>query len=49
MSGSMGAMLYANSLAVVVETKQEMQEVLGEWKGGGIQEEWTEDEYGEDG
>ena len=32
MSGSMGAMLYANSLAVVVETKQEMQEVLGEWK-----------------
>ena len=30
--GSMGRMLYADDLVVVVESGQEMQEVLGEWK-----------------
>ena len=32
MRGIHGRMLYANNLAVVVERRQEMQEVLGEWK-----------------
>ena len=30
--GSMGRMLYKDNLVVVVESGQEMQEVLGEWK-----------------
>ena len=30
--GSMGRMQYADNLAVVVESGQEIQEVLGEWK-----------------
>ena len=30
--GSMERMLHVNNLAVVVESGQEMQEVLGEWK-----------------
>ena len=32
MRGSMQRMLYVDDLAVVVESKQEVQEVLGEWK-----------------
>ena len=30
--GSMGRMLYVDDVAVVVESGQEMQEVLGEWR-----------------
>ena len=30
--GSMGRMLYVDDLSAVVESRQEMQEVLGEWK-----------------
>ena len=32
MKGSMGRMLYVDDLAVVYESAQESQEVLGEWK-----------------
>ena len=32
MRGSMGRMLYVDDLSAVVESRQEMQEVLGEWK-----------------
>ena len=32
MKGVLGRMLYADDLAVVVENRREMQEVLGEWK-----------------
>ena len=32
MRGILGRMLYADDVAVVVESRREMQEVLGEWK-----------------
>ena len=45
--GSMGRMLYADDLAVVVKSGWEMQEVLGEWKEA-FGKNRLEDEYGED-
>ena len=38
--GSMGRMLYADDLAVVVESGWEMQEVLGEWKEMALGTKW---------
>ena len=39
--------MYANDLAMIADTKQELQELLEEWKGGG-QEARTDNEPGED-
>ena len=38
--GSMGRMLYADNVAVVVESGWEMQEVLGEWKEMALGTKW---------
>ena len=39
--------MYANDLAMIADKKQELQEVLQEWKGG-VQEGRTDNEPGED-
>ena len=39
--------MYANDLTMIADHKQELQEVLEEWKGG-VQKARTENEPGED-